>query len=554
MEFGLMVFRQDPINYLYMSIIVSGVSFHYYQQQPLFENINLSVVSGRKVSVIGNNGTGKSTLLKLISGELKVSSGSVYCASTPYYIPQQIGITGISVSQALGVSDKIEALQAICNGSDEHEYYDILADDWDIESRCRIALDSWGLSHIELTLPIDALSGGEKTKLFLTGISIHQPSIILLDEPTNHLDYTSRQKLYDLISDSKVTIIIVSHDITLLNLLEETYELTPQELKLYGGNYDFYKTQKELEEQALNQQINAEESALRLARKKAQKVRERQDKRVNRGAKETSGVPRIILKGRQDKGENTGAKLSGKHTDIISEKQQHLAALQQKQPINSELKIDFGNIQWHNGKLLIQATDVNFGYVSDKLLWETPLKIEIRSGERIHIIGDNGSGKTTLLKLLIGEQLPSVGKIIKADFSSIYLDQEYSKVKTSKTLLELAQEYNYHSLLDHEIKLRLHRALFPKEMWDKSCHVLSGGERMRLILCCLMISNQTPDLFILDEPTNNLDLLSLDILTSTIKNYQGTLLVISHDKRFVEEIGITKTIELRTHNDEFCNR
>ncbi|RHJ82563.1 ABC-F family ATP-binding cassette domain-containing protein [Parabacteroides sp. AM08-6] len=525
-----------------MSIILSGVSYHYYNQQALFECVNLSVATGGKVSVIGNNGTGKSTLLKLIAGELKVSSGSIRCASTPYYIPQQIGITGISITQALGVSDKIEALHAICNGSDKHELYDILADDWNIESRCRIALDAWGLSDMELNAPIDSLSGGEKTKLFLAGIAIHNPGIILLDEPTNHLDYTSRRKLYEFIAGSKAAIIIVSHDIALLNLLEETYELSPKGLKLYGGNYDFYKAQKEIETQALINQIDAGETALRLARKKAQKVKENQERRVNRGAKETSGQPRIILKGRQDKGENTEAKLKSKQADIIDRNCRNLNDLRQKQNAESELKFDFNHAQLHNGKLLVSAHEINFKYERKGLLWHVPLDVEIRSGERIHIIGDNGSGKTTLLKLLIGELSPSIGKIIRNDFSFVYLDQEYSKVKTSQTVLELAQEYNRSNLLDHEIKLRLHRALFPKQMWDKPCHVLSGGERMRLYLCCLMISNHMPDTFILDEPTNNLDLSSFEILATTIKNYQGTLLIISHDKRFIEEVDITKVI------------
>lgn len=284
-----------------------------------------------------------------------------------------------------------------------------------------------------------------------------------------------------------------------------------------------------------------------MARKKAQEVIERQDKRVNRGAKEISGVPRIILKGRHDKGENIGAKLSKKHIGIISEKQQTFSGLLQKLQINSELKIDFGNTQLHNGKLLIEAINVNFGYDADKLIWETFFNIEVRSGDRIHITGDNGAGKTTLLKLLIGEELPGFGEVIKTDFSFIYLDQEYTNVKTLQTVLELTQEYNHHNLLDYEIKLRLHRALFPKEMWNNPCHVLSGGERMRLSLCCLMISNHIPDIFILDEPTNNLDLLSLNILTTTIKNYQGTLLVISHDKRFIEQIGVSKVIELKSH-------
>ncbi|MCD8182809.1 MAG: ATP-binding cassette domain-containing protein [Bacteroides sp.] len=163
-------------------------------------------------------------------------------------------------------------MHAICNGSDKYEHYDMLADDWDIEARCRVALDAWGLPDIELTTSIDALSGGEKTKLFLAGISIHRPAVVLLDEPTNHLDDTSRQKLYEFIVGSKATIMVVSHDVTLLNLLEETYELSPKGLKLYGGNYDFYKAQKEIEEQALAQQVNAEETALKLACKKRKRL------------------------------------------------------------------------------------------------------------------------------------------------------------------------------------------------------------------------------------------------------------------------------------------
>lgn len=578
-----------------MSIILSGISFHYANQQPLFKSVNLSVATGRKVSVIGNNGTGKSTLLKLIAGELTPSSGSIRCASTPYYIPQQIGITGISVSQALNVSDKIEALHAIYEGSEKYEYYDILADDWDIESRCRTALDDWGLPNVELNTPIDSLSGGEKTKLFLAGIDIHHPAIILLDEPTNHLDYSSLRNLYEFIRNSKSTLIIVSHDVTLLNLLEDTYELSPKGLKLYGGNYDFYKIQKDVEEQALKQQIDAERINLKLVRKKAKEMNERQEKRARQGEKNKYQIPPIMRQLLKNNGEKTSTRLKEKHTKTVCQSRQKLTELIEKQNVACELKLDFENALLHNGKVLISARRINFKYSTRALLqensldiekrneehsylkednttvgnitsqseerihskedsvtakgflWKNPLDMEIRSGERIHLKGDNGSGKTTLLKLFIGELLPSTGEITKADFSFVYLDQEYSKVRTSQTLLELAQMYNHRSLPDHELKLRLHRALFPKEMWDKPCHVLSGGERMRLYLCCLMISNQIPDVFILDEPTNNLDLLSLQILTSTIKNYRGTVLIVSHDQRFIEEIGITRVIELYAH-------
>ncbi len=528
-----------------MSIILSGISYHYPNQSSIFENISLSVATGRKVSVIGNNGTGKSTLLKLIAGELNCSSGSVGCCSRPWYIPQQTGISGISVGEALGVAEKLEAFYAICNGSPEQIYYDRLSDDWEVEARCRSALDEWGLADVELTASVDTLSGGEKTRLFLAGIGIHKPGIILLDEPTNHLDASGRRKLYDLIRGSNATIVVVSHDRVLLDMLEETYELSPKGMKLYGGNYEFYRQQKELENTALEQQIGAEQTALRLARKKAREVSERQEKRSRQGEKNKDQLPRAMRKLVKNSGEKTASKLKEKHQDIIGQNRQRLEELRQQQQLACGLKIDIEDVRLHRGKLLIEARGINFGYTGREELWQEPVDLEIRCGERIHLKGDNGSGKTTLIRLLTGELKPLSGEVMRTDFSYVYLDQEYSKVNTSLTVLELAEKYNLHHLEDHELKLRLHRALFPQDMWDKKCNVLSGGERMRLYLCCLMISNQIPDLFILDEPTNNLDLSGLAVLTNTILDYRGTLLVISHDEYFIQEIGVNRTVVLR---------
>jgi len=534
-----------------MSIIINDISYHYPNQQILLEHISFSVFSNKKISIIGNNGTGKSTLLKLIAGDFISSSGTILCSSHPYYIPQHIGITNKSVSEALMVGEKINALHHIYNGSSEQIHYDQLAEDWDIESRCISALDFWELTNINLTSPMDSLSGGEKSKVFLAGLFIHKPDIILLDEPTNHLDESGREKLYDYITSCKATMIIVSHDITLLNLLDTTYELSEKGIKVYGGNYSFYKEQKEIEEQALTQQINSEEASIRLARKKTQETYERQEKRTSQGKhnKEKGGIARIVINARGNSAEKSSARLKEKHEGIIYAKQQNLLELRKKQQIKSELKIDFGNAQLHKGKLLVKAINVNFEYIDTRPIWENSLpNIEIRSGERIHITGNNGTGKTTLIKLLIGKLSPTKGKIEKVEFSYVYLDQQYSLINKNATVLELAHEYNFSNLQEHEIRLRLNRFLFPKETWDKNCRTLSGGERMRLYLCCLMISNHIPDMFILDEPTNNLDISSLSIFTDTIKDYKGTLLVISHDQYFINKIGITRSIELERRN------
>ncbi len=528
-----------------MSILVGGVAFGHANQQPLFENLSFSVAPGRKVAIVGDNGSGKSTLLRILAGELEPAAGTVQCSERPYYVPQQIGATGASVAQAFGVAEKLAALKSILGGSTDPAHFDALADDWDVEAQCRAALDHWGLRATGLDTPLDRLSGGERTKVYLAGLTIHSPEVVLLDEPTNHLDATTRAKLYDWVEATRATVLVVSHDARLLRQLDTTYELSEKGLQLYGGNYDFYREQKAIEEGALADRISAEETALKQARRRAQEVRERQERRTARAGKTTTGTPRIILNARHDRGENTGARLAEKHSGIIADGRARLSELRSRQSGTADLRIDFDNTALHDGKLLVSAAGVNFAYPDRQPLWPSPLDLEIRSGERIHLTGDNGSGKTTLVRLLTGELTPTVGSIYRAEnFSYLYLDQQYSAVCRDTTVLELAREHNLENLADHEVKTRLNRALFPAATWDKNCLTLSGGERMRLYLCCLMLSNHIPDMLILDEPTNNLDLSSLAILTDTVRNYRGTLIVISHDSHFVEQVGITSEIRV----------
>ena len=147
--------------------------------------------------------------------------------------------------------------------------------------------------------------------------------------------------------------------------------------------------------------------------------------------------------------------------------------------------------------------------------------------------------------MVLGDLKPQMGQIKRADFKSIYIDQDYSLINNQLSIYKQAQQFNTAGLQEHEVKTRLNRFLFAKEMWDKPCLALSGGERMRLLLCCLTINQQAPDLIILDEPTNNLDIQNIEILTRAINQHQGTLIVVSHDESFLEEIHIQRVIELK---------
>lgn len=188
---------------------------------------------------------------------------------------------------------------------------------------------------------------------------------------------------------------------------------------------------------------------------------------------------------------------------------------------------------------MITAKDINFSYNNNDALWKESLSFQLKSGDRLCIKGVNGSGKTTLLKLITGEIVPTQGSLSRIDFKYVYLNQEYSIIKNDKSVLEQAETFNSRNLPEHEIKtITQPLPCFRQPYGTNLARKLSGGEKMRLAFCCLMISDNTPDMFILDEPTNNLDIQSIEIITATIKNYTGTVVVVSHDKYFVNEIGI----------------
>lgn len=530
----------------FMSIIIKDLSYTHTDKEVLFSNLNLIINSGEKTALTGNNGCGKSTLMRILAGEASPGTGSVHCSGHLYYVPQHFGqYDGRTVAQVLGIDRKLTALHAILNGDTAEEHFARLDNDWNIEERTQAVLHAWHLNGISLLRPLEGLSGGEKTRLFLAGMELKEPDTLLLDEPTNHLDTAGRKRLYNFVHRTSATVLVISHDRTLLNLLPAICELSRNGLACYGGNYDFYKEQKEVHRNALQQQLEEKEKALRLARKTAREMEERKARQNTRGEKASikKGIPRILLGGLKNHAENSSSKLSNVHAEKTDKIQQEITNLKGSLPQTNKLKTDFNASALHIGKILVTAQNINFHYPdSNTNLWTVPLSFQLRSGNRFCIKGDNGSGKTTLLKLITGELTPTGGTIERADFTYIYLDQEYSLIQNEYTVSEQAEAFNLRHLPEHETKTILNRYLFPQDVWNKPCSKLSGGEKMRLAFCCLMIADNTPDLFILDEPTNNLDIESIEIITATIRNYQGTVLAVSHDRDFLKETGIEQEI------------
>lgn len=451
----------------------------------------------------------------------------------------------MNVAQALRVADKLEALQKILGGNMNETNLATLDDDWGIEERCREALARWQLHGVDMDRNMSTLSGGEKMKVLLAGIDVNQPKLVLLDEPSNHMDISSRQILYTMVRDLNSSMVVVSHDRQLLELLPTICELSKTGITIYGGGYTSYRGQKELELHALGDEIKNKEKELRKAREKERESLERQQKLDARGRKkqDKAGTPTIMMNTLRNNAEKSNAKLRDVHAEKIGGIVHDLKQLRTTLPDPEKMKMAFANTGLHRGKILFSAKGVNHSYTG-KPLWSKDLDLLVTSGERIALKGSNGTGKTSLVKMMMGAITPYKGTIMRADHTRAYIDQDTSMLSDKASVFEQASALNKAMLQAHEIGIWLDRFLFGREEWDKQCGALSGGERMRLVLCCLCIAEQAPDMIILDEPTNNLDMQNVDILAAAMNAYRGTLIIVSHDTWFLQQVEIEKEILL----------
>ncbi len=526
---------------------IQNIGYDHPDRERLFGGVSMAVSPGEHVSIVGNNGVGKSTFLRILAGELVPTSGTVHIESHPYFIPQHVGqYDELTVEQAMRVGHKLQALRSILAGSVTADLLDAVGDDWDIEERCVDALKSWGLVQLDLRQSLSTLSGGEKSRVFLAGIIVHLPECVLLDEPTNHLDRSGREILYDFVRQFEGTLLVVSHDRALLNLVQTTYELSANGITSFGGNYEFYRNEKNRQISAVLDAVAAKEKFLRKAEETARESHERQLKRNAKGKKQQlkSGTPKIMMNAMRNKAESSTAKMDDIHANKLASLQAELSNIKLRIPNAGMMKIELLRSAATKQRLLFSASGIQVTYGSHHV-WENPIDFHLRGKDRIAIHGRNGSGKTTLLNVVMGNVVPTLGEMYRTNAPAVLIDQEYSLIDNKATVYDQVKTFAAVGVADHEIGTCLDRFLFPKGVWDKSCSALSGGERMRLMLCCITLIYQSPELIILDEPTNNLDLKNIEILAGAVRNYRGALLVVSHDDAFLNEIGIESIYEIK---------
>lgn len=512
----------------------------------LFNHLTFSF-NAIRAGLVGANGIGKTTLLEILAGEREPSAGVVNRCGRVSYLPQQAHLEpSATVAEAINTAERIAALERVERGEGNPGDFDLIADSWNLRERIEQVFSKLGAPHIALDRRVESLSGGEMTRVRIAGLLLEEPDFLILDEPTNHLDLSARESVYDLIASWNKGLIVVSHDRRLLALVDQIAELNANGLKLYGGDYEFYRQQREVERDAAEQTLQSARQQLKEAKLIAQRARERQQRKQSSGRRSflKGNLPPIVAGGLRRAAENTAGRINDHHQRKVDHAKQEVEGARKNLPIELQIAVDLERSKVPSNKRMIEFSEVNYIYQNAaRPLWAEPLSFEVIGPERIWLKGANGAGKSTLIDLICGRKSPTDG-VIKIGAERIgLLDQQVSALDDSLTILENLKRA---APLRPESELRtlLGRFLFIRDAALKPASVLSGGERMRAGLACLLSADQAPEILIADEPTNNLDLPSIEELVSALRNFRGVLIVVSHDAAFIEEIGIERMIDL----------
>ncbi|MGW7263969.1 ABC-F family ATP-binding cassette domain-containing protein [Streptomyces sp. NPDC054842] len=521
------------------SVSCTSLSFAWPDGTPVLQDLQVSFGPGR-TGLVGANGAGKSTLLKLLAGELAPGDGTVRVTGEVGYLPQNVTLdTALRVDEALGVSAARAALHAIEAGDAAEEHFAAVGDDWDVEERAEAVLGELGLGRIGLDRTVGELSGGESVLLRLAALLLRRPDVLLLDEPTNNLDLYARRRLYAAVEAWSGVMVVVSHDRELLDLVDQIAELHSGEVTWYGGNFTAYEEALAAEQEAAERMMRVAESDLRRQKRELSDAQVKLARRRRYGQKmyEQKREPKIVMGARRRAAQESAGKHRILHEERLAEARERFDEAASAVRDDDEIRVDLPHTAVPPGRTVLTLRDLELRYGA-----RVEGGFELRGPERVALIGRNGAGKTTLLRTIAGELAPVSGEA-RAEVPTRFLPQRLDVLDEELTVAENVARFAPGATNNH-IRARLARFLFRGARADQRAATLSGGERFRATLAALMLAEPAPQLLMLDEPTNNLDMASVRQLTAALESYEGALIVAAHDVPFLESVGITRWLLL----------
>ncbi len=486
-------------------------------------DITASFGRGR-TGLTGANGAGKSTLLRLIAGELAPSSGTVTTSEPVGYLRQDLALDGDqTLADVLGIRATRAALARILAGDTAQENFDTVGDDWDVEERAVAVLSALGFTDAgSLDREVRSLSGGEVVLAGLARLRLGASGITLLDEPTNNLDRRARELLYAAVRGWTGTLLVVSHDRELLDLMDETAELHAGGIRMFGGNFSAYLEQIDAEQATAERLVRAAEHDLKVEKRQRVEAETTLARRARYGQTdfENKRMPKIIMNQRKSNAQVSAGKYRGLHAEKVEVAESALEAAEAKLRDDAHIRVSLPETRVPAGRTVLQLDD----------------DLVLRGPERVALVGPNGAGKTTLLeRIAAGDvrfRIPQVG----------YLRQRIDDLGDGTVVDVVRAAAPDRS--PNEVRAQLARFLFRGARAERSVAQLSGGERFRVALARILLADPAPHLLLLDEPTNSLDRQSVAQLVDALGAYEGALVVVSHDDEFLGRLGLTRRLTL----------
>lgn len=516
------------------SVSPRGLTFEWPDGTVALNNVTGAFSPGR-TGLVGRNGAGKSTLLKLIAGRLTPTRGQIETAGDVGYLPQTLTLRAdTTIAELLGIHPILAALRAIESGDVDQQHFDTVGDDWDIESRADEALDRIGFSAGDLDRRVSEVSGGEAMLIAITGLRIRRTAITLLDEPTNNLDRPTRARLAEFVDEWPGTLIVVSHDLELLERMDHTAELHAGTLTTFGGPYSEWQEHQELQQAAAEQAAKAAQQTLKVEKRQRQEAEAKLAARA-RTAKKTQrdgGLPKILVNKRASAAQESAGAMRSTLDDKVQQAQSALDAADARVRSEEHIHLTLPDPDVPRGRRIAELSDGDTSII-------------VQGPERIALVGANGSGKSTLINQLVEQTEPTPGRPSGRLVTELvgFLPQRLDGLDEGASAIDNVRAVAPATPAG-TIRNQLARLLLRGDSVDRPVSTLSGGERFRVSLARLLLADPPAQLLILDEPTNNLDIASVEQLAQALDAYRGALLVVSHDFGFLERLGIDVVIEL----------